>query len=58
MKKFIYIIVALILSINFAYSQEEQEKPKVKDRPVREPFGSGLLIDNQTCQMAPKKPWR
>ncbi len=55
MKKLIYIIAAVILSINFAYAQEEQEEKKVKDRPVREPFGSGYLIDNQTCQMAPKK---
>jgi len=55
MKKLIYIIAAVILSINFAYSQDEQEEKKVKDRPVREPFGSGLLIDNQTSQMAPKK---
>lgn len=55
MKKLIYIIAAVILSINFAYTQDEQEEKKVKDRPVREPFGSGLLIDNQTCQMAPKK---
>lgn len=55
MKKFIYIVIAVILSFNLAYSQEEQEKPKVKDKPVIEPFGSGYLIDNQTSQMPAKK---
>ena len=55
MKKFIYTVFAVILSVSITYSQEEQEKPKVKDKPVREPFSNGLLIDNQTCQMAPKK---
>jgi len=55
MKKLIYLILTLIVSINFAYTQDEQEEKKVKDRPVREPFGSGYLIDNQTCQIAPKK---
>jgi len=55
MKKFTYIIVAVILSLNVAYSQDDQEKPKTKDRPVREPFSNGMLIDNQTCQMPAAK---
>lgn len=55
MKNSIYTIVALILSISIAYAQEEEGKTKVKDKPITEPFASGLLIDNQTCQMPPAK---
>ena len=47
MKKYI-LIIAVLMAVNLSFAQEEQEKTKTKDRPVREPFGSGLLIDNQT----------
>lgn len=50
MKKFVTLVFAVLLSLGYAYSQEE-EKPKAKDKPVSEPFGSGVLIDNQTSQM-------
>lgn len=48
MKKIILFVAALFLSIGLSYAQDE-EALKVKDKPVTEPFGSGLLIDNQTC---------
>lgn len=54
MKKYI-LIIAVLMAVNLSFAQEEQEKTKTKDRPVREPFGSGLLIDNQTSQMPPAK---
>lgn len=45
MKKALFIFTILCTATLFAFSQEE-EKPK--DLPVRDPFASGLLIDNQT----------
>ncbi len=45
MKKALFIFTILCTVSLFAYSQEE-DKPK--DLPVRDPFASGLLIDNQT----------
>ncbi len=51
-----YSHYALELVLSFA--QEEEEKPKVKDKPVNEPFGSGILIDNQTCFIPAKKTWK
>ncbi|MFC1732397.1 DUF5777 family beta-barrel protein [candidate division KSB1 bacterium] len=48
--RFLIIGIILISTINITYSQEE-EKDK---RPVRAPFESGYLIDNQTVQIFPK----
>ena len=47
MKKYIiaFILSGLLYSISFA--QEEEEK----DKPVRAPFESGYLIDNQTTMI-------
>jgi hypothetical protein len=44
MKKIITLISVLMLFGMFVQAQEEQPK----DRPVRAPFESGILIDNQT----------
>jgi hypothetical protein len=54
MKKIFVFLFVAILGITFALAQEE-EVAKVKDKPVTEPFGSGLLIDNQTCFIPSKK---
>jgi hypothetical protein len=45
MKKF-FIIVISVLFVKFSLFAQEQEKKK--DKPVRAPFESGILIDNQT----------
>lgn len=45
MKRFIIILIVLSFS-GLAFAQSDDSKPK--DRPVRSPFQSGLLIDNQT----------
>jgi len=47
MKKLLSILLVLVLGSGIVFSQEEETK-KVKDFPVFEEFGSGLLIDNQT----------
>lgn len=44
MKRYLLISLALVLFGSGLKSQEEQSK----DRPVRAPFESGILIDNQT----------
>lgn len=54
MKKIFLFVFALCLGIGLSFAQEE-EAPKVKDKPVNEPFGSGILIDNQTCFIPAKK---
>jgi hypothetical protein len=54
MKNIFLFVLALSLGINVSFAQEE-EAPKVKDKPVYEPFGSGILIDNQTCFIPDKK---
>ncbi|MBN2173838.1 MAG: hypothetical protein JW731_06890 [Bacteroidales bacterium] len=55
MKKITIIIVSVVLSFSFAFTQEQEEAKKEKDKPVYEPFGSGLLIDNQTSQIPAAK---
>jgi hypothetical protein len=45
MKKYILLLVIFAFAIQLI-AQEETEK--VKDKPVRSPFESGILIDNQT----------
>ena len=46
MKKFLFILVAVLLTGLVTFAQEDEVKEK--DKPVTEPLGSGLLIDNQT----------
>ena len=48
MKKVILLFVALSFII-CGFAQEEEKK---KDKPVRSPFNSGYLIDNQTTYVA------
>jgi len=54
MKKLIYRILSLLVISLFAfstclYAQDEEEQEKEKDkRPVRAPFESSILLDNQT----------
>jgi hypothetical protein len=48
MKKIVLFVAALMLGLSFTIAQDESA-PKEKDKPVPEPFGTGLLIDNQTC---------
>jgi len=57
MKKYIILIVAALLIVNYSYSQGDDATPKkkVKDRPVTEMFGSSLLIDDQTSVIPAKK---
>lgn len=43
MKRILILVVALVFGINLSAQEEKQ-----KDRPVRAPFNSGILIDNQT----------
>ncbi len=48
MKK--YIIGLSILLFGFTITMAQDAEPeKKKDKPVRSPFESGMLIDNQTC---------
>ncbi len=46
MKKYLLFILILVFVSGALIAQEETEKPK--DKPVRSPFESGVLIDNQT----------
>lgn len=52
MKKFLIVIISIVFTVSSAYTQEEEKK---KDKPVRSPFGSGILIDNQTCEIPTTK---
>lgn len=54
MKKIFIFFIIICLSLNVSFAQDE-EAAKVKDKPVSEPFGSGILIDNQTCFIPTKK---
>jgi len=47
MKRIVFSLAAVLLLGQFAFAQEEEVK-KEKDKPVRSPFESGVLIDNQT----------
>lgn len=47
MKKIIFSIIAVLFLVQLSIAQEEEVK-KEKDKPVRSPFESGVLIDNQT----------
>ncbi len=46
MKNYILILLLTVIPFTGIFAQEVEEK--VKDRPVRAPFASGYLIDNQT----------
>ena len=48
MKKYIIGFLLLILGTTITIAQEESTQP-TEDLPVRVPFESGILIDNQTC---------
>lgn len=52
MKKHILLLIISGLSLQL-FAQEETEK--VKDKPVRSPFESGILIDNQTSYIPVEK---
>lgn len=52
MKKHILLVILTVFAIN-TFAQEETEK--IIDKPVRSPFESGLLIDNQTTVIPIKK---
>lgn len=47
----------MIFGIGVVFAQDEEAKPKKKkkDKPVSEVFGSGVLIDMQTCVIPAKK---
>jgi len=47
MRKYIIGLIALFVCISFANAQDAAPEKK-KDKPVRSPFESGILIDNQT----------
>ncbi|RIH66156.1 hypothetical protein D1164_04395 [Mariniphaga sediminis] len=47
MKNYILLLLLSILPFSGIFAQEEQEK----DKPVRAPFASGYLIDNQTTMI-------
>lgn len=44
----VLILISLLFSFQLFAQEEEAKVEKQKDLPVREPFLSGLLIDNQT----------
>lgn len=53
MKKILFS--ACLLWISLGMLAQDAETPKKKDKPVREPFSSGYLIDNQTTVIAAPK---
>jgi hypothetical protein len=50
MKKSVFIWILLLLLGFFVHAQDDEPAPK--DLPVRSPFASGILIDNQTTVVA------
>ncbi len=48
MKNYILFILLAVIPLTAVFAQDEDEPVKVKDKPVRSPFASGYLIDNQT----------
>ncbi len=57
MKKHLLFFLVMIFGFGIIMAQEEEApKPeKIKDRPVREMFSSGILIDEQTSVIPQKK---
>jgi hypothetical protein len=53
MKYKLIILFAILLGGSFGFSQEEAPAVE-KDKPVRSPFESGILIDNQTSVIPTK----
>lgn len=49
MRKYIFLFILSGLTLTTAFAQEEEEKEV--DKPVRAPFESGYLIDNQTTMI-------
>ena len=49
MKKYILVLLFTVIPFTGIFAQDEEEK--VTDRPVRAPFASGYLIDNQTTMI-------
>lgn len=50
----IFISILIVFSAIYTYGQEEQKEKKI-DKPVRSPFESSYLIDNQTTIVMPQK---
>jgi hypothetical protein len=55
MKIIILIIIPVLFSFNLLAQEEEVQEVKQKDLPVRNPFNSGILIDNQTTLIPVEK---
>ncbi len=56
MNKYISIILFwLVVLPTISNGQEEEEEVKQRARPVRSPWSSGVLIDNQTSLIYPKR---
>ncbi len=57
MKKTIlfFLIVIFGVGVVFAQDEEAQKPKKKKDRPISEMFNSGILMDEQTSEIADKK---
>ncbi len=56
MKKILICILLLIFSLSHLIAQDtEDQEVKVKDKPVRSPFESGILIDHQTSVVPVEK---
>ena len=53
MKKLVILVLCLTLINSFSFAQDEAQEKK-KDRPIRAPFESGILIDNQTTVVPSK----
>ncbi|MCD4736242.1 MAG: DUF5777 family beta-barrel protein [Bacteroidales bacterium] len=53
MKRFTFTVVVFLLFTGLLLAQDENSE-KVKDKPVRYSFESGILIDNQTCVIPDK----
>ncbi|MDZ7743031.1 MAG: DUF5777 family beta-barrel protein [Bacteroidota bacterium] len=51
MKKLTILILAILIGMGSLLAQEE----KKEDKPVRDPFESGILIDNQTVKIPTRK---
>lgn len=56
MKRIITLLVFALLINGLGYAQDENApEKKKKDRPVREMYGSSLIIDEQSPHIGPKK---
>lgn len=55
MKRILTGLLLLMIVVSYSFGQEEASGTVEKDRPVRNPFESGLLIDNQTTVISVPK---